>query len=206
MASRSIDERVARKLANELGVTYIGKIRSGDEATAYEVSGNMVLKVTCSYDDAKHFAKLKGVEHEYLPEVYDVIKFEYTRKGYGKHRFIGYGILVEKLKRNITMSQLIAHYLYQLIGTPSTYDLAKYYKTNLKNQNLWGRFTDINANNIPQGVYDIIKTSKALSEHGMNIWDIHRNNIGVNKHGNWTILDFGRGDCNFTPDFKEFEL
>jgi hypothetical protein len=84
---------IAQKVAQKLNLTDLKYLGAGNFGYAFEVNGNMVLKITSDHTEAINSNKILGKKLNYIADIYKIFTFNLDKKVY-------YVILLEKLDRS----------------------------------------------------------------------------------------------------------
>lgn len=201
-----LDEKVARQAAQQLGYQILNKLGNGINATAYDIGDNKILKVTCSYRDARAFHRIKEVSNPYLPKVYDVKKLICIGEQYRERE--GYVIIAEKLQlidgeNRQTLINFLTTLKAKIHGKKALESSWVTTKDLTKPSNYKNRINNLKSKGFQKKLFtDLVRSAQLLEDNGLSVGDIHYENIGKNQHGNWVILDLGDSYCdwNFTVD------
>ena len=157
----------AQKVAKKLNISSISWIGEGEYGAAYETQDGRVLKITSDPNEFIYSSKLAGQKNENLVDIHNAffIKDDLFAVVMEKVDTKGISLLFKAL--NVEASTQHCH------------------------------ITEINKNNlsypVPEEAFKlmdgIIKASKQAKSLGIKINDIHQDNVGKRKNGEYVLFD-----------------
>lgn len=165
---------LADKVAIKLGYTNAGIfLGKGVFGRVYQLTTDSVLKITHDDDEVKVASRMISSSDVNLIRVYFVVKLNET----------SYAIIRESLKHD---RKLIREMWLKTYGLehPLSYhissnDVIKFYKKNKLSL----------AKDVNKFYNDVYKTATSMKKLGIMAWDFKPKNLGVNRHGNYTLFD-----------------
>lgn len=180
------EERLVEDWCFEIGLENEGWLDSGDFGNAFTISDDKVIKITRDHSEfIQTFSILGKGDDPYLPKVFDMRIFKNEEMG----------ILMEELIRD-SVDDLFSSWLMEADDIQEV-DL---FEIDLEESFL--------SDEVIKMVNDLEKSMNSYKKNGVDNFDIHAGNIGINSHGNYVLFDQNiknqkKIDYDLLQDIKE---
>lgn len=193
------------------GVEKADRLGCGTFACAWKV-GDKAVKITTDGDDVEAIKNAQDLKH--VVKFFDARELPESGENESGDTVPVYAMRVELLSPiDEAMAQAVAElpnfykpfydYFGGEIGSPDeSYALPQNYKDAALSSCDWLGDDDAEQGACKKFVREITDTVEALGKKGINAYDLHEGNFGVDKKGVWKLLDIGISGGGQAPDIE----